>query len=417
MRHLKRASTVTSILIAAGTALISSSSSFAAEEFDFTQCIHPKPGALNSSGSSQFTIADTEFAKNNGLLGVTFAGDPLNLSTDVFNSVDLMGTQSPDEELIGGAINFTTGTAESRVSISAQRAFSQGDGNARYLTLEFSAPAAESGDTELTQLGEFASDSQAKFSLFQTFGGWKITPLNSSRVEKIQSEIFRNIKASKSCDDTCKDDFDKIDSDDIMLTSDCVSKFVSKESKALQTEFNNQVERTASTFLGGSASIGYKEFEFKDLAADKDVSEDKVPWSFEVFAGRYSADRETLFRAGFTYVEDYKASDKITLCQASEQDAMGAQVCETLTTSGPKDDQKDVGFIEVRKKINGSIVQAATVKLSYDFDDKETEVDIPIYLLTDSEKNLNGGIRLGWSESDDIKFGVFVGSTFSLSGG
>jgi len=414
MRHLKRASTVTSILIAAGTALTFSSPSFAAEEFDFTQCIHPKPGALNSSASSQFTIADTEFSKNNGLLGSTFAGDPLNLSTDVFNSVEL-GSESSDEELIGGAINFTTGTAESRVSISGQRAFSQGNGNARYLTLEFSAPAAKTGDTELTQLGEFASDAQVKFSFFQTFGGWKVTPLNSKRVTDIKTEVLNGIE--EICGDKCPEAVKKGDANGIMLSTDCVAKYATKKNENTEFFFNNQVERTASTFLGGSASIGYKEFEFKDLAADKDVSEDKVPWSLEVFAGRYSADRETLFRAGYTYVEDYKASDKITLCQASEQDAMGAQVCENLTTSGPEDDQKDVGFIEMRKKLNGSIVQAATVKLSYDFDDKETEVDIPIYLLTDGEKNLNGGIRLGWSESDDIKFGVFVGSTFSLSGG
>jgi len=411
MRHLKPDNTIASILILMGATLMLHSPSYAQEKFDFTQCLHPKAGGAENVVPKQFTIADSEFGSKNGLLGPSVAGDPLNINTEIFNSVELKEGKSSDESLRGGAINLTTGTVESRVAISGQRAFSQGKGKATFFTLEFSAPAAKTGDTELTQLGEFASDAKAKFSLFQTFGGWEFR-LTDEKKDIIRKEIFEGIKAV--CDQNCSEKFKKDGVEGTILSSDCVNKYASEENKEL---YRNEIVRTSSLFLGGSASIGYKKFEFKDIAADRDVSQTKIPWSLEMFAGRYSADRKTLFRAGYTYIGDYKAADKINLCQAPEDDAMGAQICENLTTSGPEGNQKDVGFVEVRHKIDKSIIQAATVKLSYDFDEKEMEVDMPIYLLSDEKKNLNGGIRLGWSESDDIKLGVFIGSAFSLSAG
>jgi hypothetical protein len=54
------------------------------------------------------------------------------------------------------------------------------------------------------------------------------------------------------------------------------------------------------------------------------------------------------------------------------------------------------------------------IKVAYDAEDKVFGVSAPLYLLSNADSALRGGVRVDWQEDKDVKLGVFVSSAFSL---
>ena len=70
--------------------------------------------------------------------------------------------------------------------------------------------------------------------------------------------------------------------------------------------------------------------------------------------------------------------------------------------------------LETRSNLGGL---AFSLRGTHDFNNDNTGIDLPIFLVADQEGNLNGGIRLGWTNVDDdsdLNLGVFIGSNFNL---
>jgi hypothetical protein len=53
--------------------------------------------------------------------------------------------------------------------------------------------------------------------------------------------------------------------------------------------------------------------------------------------------------------------------------------------------------------------------MTFDFKSDVFGIDVPLFLVRNKEKQLSGGIRLGWrDDTDAFSAGVFVGKAFKL---
>lgn len=165
---------------------------------------------------------------------------------------------------------------------------------------------------------------------------------------------------------------------------------------------------------GLSGRIGYENFEFLEENSTDKSDKSKTPWSISGHFGLFPASSLTLITVGLEYQNAFKNADERTICAAP--DANGLQQCQTAPFGEPVDNDKFLLSLEGRRIFqNLPYKPAASLKLTYDFEDDTFGADLPIYLLRDAKSNLNGGVRFGWrDDTDDLIVGVFVGSTFSL---
>lgn len=312
------------------------------------------------------------------------------------------------------ATSLETSTENSRAAISWNRTVSAGKGAMTTHGVQFSAPLSKSGDTQLNRFGDFASDAKFSYSFSHFTPAWEYQP-PSSQLRAQQDALLEATKSKvraacpiENKSEACGEQrrlIGELSAENMLVQTGC-----GVDINAIGAD-DDLYTPVGSFFYGGSASIGYQSFDFKDPVTFDGESMDKTPWSVELFVGRYSADRSRLYRAGYTRVENFKAATSSIRCR----DEDGSQVCENSAFSEPENDSKDIGFVEYRQSFgNNALVKAAKIKLSVDFDSNEPEVDIPLYMFGNAEGSLNGGVRATWSEEENAVLGIFVGSKFSI---
>jgi len=160
---------------------------------------------------------------------------------------------------------------------------------------------------------------------------------------------------------------------------------------------------------GFEPKIGYKKFDFikKDTIEEKKQSE--IPWSFHVFGGFSPKQWKTLISFGAEYQHGFKEADSGTVCPPSSTG--GNLTCKTGALGEPTQEDAKLLYVEFRRRIMG---KALSLKVTNDFEKDILGVDLPVYLMSNKEGSLTGGIRTGWTEDEKWQFGLFVGSAFSL---
>lgn len=209
---------------------------------------------------------------------------------------------------------------------------------------------------------------------------------------------------------------------DAGLEKDCTrtamhERFLAKGLTDKIRELDAQFEDPAAwrRSYGVSASVGHDAFDYflpTTLAAE---SMTRKPWSVAAqFAflpppSTGESRRQWYFAGGLEYQRTYAPAKVRTFCPVT--DSADAFECTTGNFGPPvKKDKRLVSF-EARTKVMGSGV---SLKITRDFRNDETGVDMPIYLVGDGAGALNGGLRLGWTNTDKFSFGVFVGSSFDI---
>lgn len=394
-------------------------------KYQNTYCLQPQKRPIGQAAGTTTTVqaldlieplqSDRESA--NYLLGIQAFGDPIGNVAIPKKNFSGNNATSERNDVTGRASAITpqleTSTEDNRASIGWNRTVSYGGGGILSHALSFSAPVAKSGDTELSRFGSFTSDAKLSYAFSRFSPLWKLKG-GSNHLASRERDQLSNVKAAigSECPATntsteCQEKralSSALSASDMLVSSNCAHR-----------PKGSSFEAAPSTFWGGSFSVGYQSFEFKDPETFTSTTEDKTPWSAELYIGRYTADRFGLFRAGYTRVENYKAATSATRCR--EDDEQSGLTCETAAFESPKDDSQDIGFVEYRRKFKDgekSFVKAAALKLSYDFSSNKPEIDLPIYLFNGSDGALNGGLRATWSEENDAVVGIFIGSKFSI---
>lgn len=156
-------------------------------------------------------------------------------------------------------------------------------------------------------------------------------------------------------------------------------------------------------------TVGSEEFKFleSDLTTEEKANETEwafgLGWQWVNFVERYS------ISAKYRREKSYDASNKVSVC--SDTTVQNIKTCKNTAISGPTDQTKNIGSIGLHIMRNK---WALSPVFTYDFEDDEHGIEIPIYFIRNATQSLNGGLSFGWtSEEEDLTAQIFIGVPFS----
>lgn len=171
-------------------------------------------------------------------------------------------------------------------------------------------------------------------------------------------------------------------------------------------------------FFGASTEIGRSNYTFLVPATFMEDSSSRTSYKGQFFAGHVARTGLSSLQASFSYSRAYTEQDPVQLCQPN---GMGAQQqCLSGAAGPPARTNKYIAAAEFRQLFDlaehGSIPRVGIApRLSYDFKRDAMLVDLPIYLASNKDRLLNGGVRFGYDTGKkDFAFGLFVGAPFSI---
>lgn len=162
---------------------------------------------------------------------------------------------------------------------------------------------------------------------------------------------------------------------------------------------------------GANATIGYESDDYFNPTTLAAANRKAEPWSVGLYGGLYPG-KNSYISGAFDLAHAYKAAKNQTLCPTG---GGGVVECVTGSFGPPKETEKHLVSLSARAQTEDK-TYAAALTLTHDVKSGDSGADLPIYLFNDPKHALNGGLRLGWTNTDHFTAGVFVGSTFSLDG-
>jgi hypothetical protein len=335
-----------------------------------------------------------------GALSVQGQQEPRELSKAI--GVAGAGTLDRAVQDTGGGVEINAATDSSNATITASRSISsQPAGVYTTLTVTASAPVDKSADrTDLVSLDGLrnAFSLGAKYTWFNVSGmrNPAVAPENRAKLGKICSDLMAAFQKQK---DTEKEP-DNCD-------SATVQEFLPDRFDDFQDLFFDPNGRMLS--VGIEPKVGYQTFSFLDSATLNKLSDSKVPWSIEAFIGYMPVRWQTLFTVGGNYQQGFKNADNGILCPFTG--VGGTVACKTGPVGKPVSDDAELVYLEIRHRFGTAGV---SLKVTYDFKEDLTGVDLPISFIKDKDGSLTGGIRVGWTNTGHWQAGIFAGKAFSL---
>jgi len=112
----------------------------------------------------------------------------------------------------------------------------------------------------------------------------------------------------------------------------------------------------------------------------------------------------------FTYEDSFESQGKQQICEPFGP--VGSLRCQNLTLGAPKQVQKQLLQLETRRYFPRAL-SAIGLRITQDFKNDVTGVELPVWVIRDRSGMLNGGVAVGWrSDSEEWTFSAFVGSPF-----
>jgi len=182
--------------------------------------------------------------------------------------------------------------------------------------------------------------------------------------------------------------------------------------QAAESGIYAQLENRSFVLLNVNGTVGTQEYEYFDPATLAKQSQRKVSYEGGVWLGVLPKLKSRWFLvAGFDFKRNYNDADEATYCPASTGPA---PVKCTAGAFGPPEAEIDTKLEgKIRYKFSDSI--GLEVSAAYDFHDQSWGVEAPLYLISDKDNGLVGGLRTAYdSKKDDFQFGIFVGKTFDF---
>lgn len=192
-------------------------------------------------------------------------------------------------------------------------------------------------------------------------------------------------------------------------------EFARQHSDASKAEINRALF-DSSFRLGGEASIGVDRFTYIDPATLGEIERTKVQYSGAAFFTWFPSDAMSALIGRGEYQRGYQAAEEALVCRPVVTDP--ADDCVT-GISGPPSRTERLNFsLEYRRVFDlrwrrGML--AISPRGTIDALTGEVEVDFPIYFIPRGTSPISPGIRATYSsERDEVVFGVFLKTTFSL---
>jgi len=270
-------------------------------------------------------------------------------------------------------------------------------------SLAASAPLGEGGDaTTLVSRTGFpdAFTLKGKYTRY-IFKGRRLPDLTDSEVVKRRDDI---------CEDVVEGAVREGVKEDEAKLLNCDSGTVAQYAPHRLHDHNALFfEKKRSQWMwGGTATVGHREFKY----LQQDLSEhttSKTPWGGSAFVALVPRNTAMLLTAGAEYRDKYKDADAKTLCPQSS--GTSSLECKTGSVGAPVDADEQIVYLELRRMM---LSRAVSFKALYDFEKDQFGLDVPIYMIRNSDAGLAGGIRVAWLETEGAEVGVFVTSSFSL---
>ncbi|MFL5576387.1 MAG: hypothetical protein ACJ79S_10510 [Gemmatimonadaceae bacterium] len=158
--------------------------------------------------------------------------------------------------------------------------------------------------------------------------------------------------------------------------------------------------------LAASVKIGRQRFKFADATTLGDSSADRTPWSVGGAGGVYFPRLALLVSPSFEYARSSKARRSAQLCRPL--DTAGALECRTTPLGAPEEKERQVAGLDLRRFFSPTL--GVALESRYDFRDRITAIEVPVYFLRD-KAGLNGGVSAGWSSDEHtLSLSAFIGA-------
>jgi hypothetical protein len=173
--------------------------------------------------------------------------------------------------------------------------------------------------------------------------------------------------------------------------------------------------------------VGLKSFDYRDVGTLAYHSDDKVPFAIGGAFAFFPAPKPPLdgqqpitgarssMRLGVTYQHAYEAKKEKVLCKPTVADP---SIDCMLAAPGAPD--RDKGLLlkgEYRRTfpIGWDFADIAVAPITtYDALNDEFGVELPIYLLPFEKSSVLPGIKIGYSTTNDVTFGLFIKQAFDF---
>lgn len=168
--------------------------------------------------------------------------------------------------------------------------------------------------------------------------------------------------------------------------------------------------------IGGEGSIGFNRFSYIDSTTLAEVDETKAQYSVAIFGTYYPSDAMSAVIARAEYQNAYEAAEEALVCRPVVVDP--ADDCVN-GISGPPTNVERLNFsLEYRQVFDtrsrlGRF--AISPRATIDALTGEFEAELPFYVIPRGESPISPGFRVSYSsEDDEVVFGIFLRTTFSL---
>jgi hypothetical protein len=181
-----------------------------------------------------------------------------------------------------------------------------------------------------------------------------------------------------------------------------------------------EYQRTA-WFASLKGEVGRQTFAFVDAVSFAGDSDTKYGAAGALTFGALVAPTNVFVSLGLRLENSYADADRLALCPPGTPGQ--SQGCPSKVVGPPMNTRRGVFEAEVRKylpvRLRNDHPIGVSAVLRRDWENKETSVEMPIYLVKDKKGGLSGGLSVGhvWSPTPSNRgprFAVFVGQTFGL---
>lgn len=316
------------------------------------------------------------------------------------------------------AFEFVTGVDSGRASFAFTRSRDrngEGDGAPAApgvaavndtISLSFSAPASDDGDTPFATLDGLATGTKLEFEYSQSRRRVRTTTENDADPLVMQARAecaIRQPAYKPGC---------------VRFDGAFVEEFFTPE-KA-DEYYRALAEDALRSALDWSAraAVGYDEFTYYPLATLAKTTDEEVSWSAGVGLTAYPFALGSL-AFDLDYERSYDEAKKITACPIPAPGATSV-TCVPGPLAAPELVDKLILASEARYlwRIDQSgLLQNVgfAPRLEIDLLNSELAFDLPIYLVADAKDGLTGGVRVGYTtEEDEVILGIFIAKTFSI---